>query len=325
MRAASRTALAEGVQELLGVTGAGRDTLGQRLQPDDLVSGAAAGRRGLGGAGEVAGQPGVEEVGADAGGAQQPAAGLVRAEFAAAGQVAVGRAVGRAGPSSGGHQRRTAKPVWVSKKVVPAAGGPVRFGEVARRTSRGPARAGARRGSGGRPAAAGVDGVGPGPGASAAITSASGWRRRSPRPRSRRSAPPRRAGRRAPRRAAPRRAPRDSGADFSSRSAASVRVAGSRTMPRRARSRTPRTPGSPVCRRGQRGAGLDAVQSGGDDRADGEVGVGGGVEGLDLGVAAVRVVGGTGDQAQRRLAVLHSPALVDAGPVGGLQPEVAGG
>jgi hypothetical protein len=67
------------------------------------------------------------------------------------------------------------------------------------------------------------------------------------------------------------------------------------------------------------------VQSGGDDGADREIGVGGGVEGLDLGVAAVRVVGGAGDQPQCGLPVLHAPALVDTGPVGGLEPQVTGG
>ncbi|MET4646823.1 hypothetical protein ABID95_006587 [Streptomyces atratus] len=80
-------------QETLDGAGGVGDLLGQRLQPDDLT-GVGPGRDGdLGRARQIAGEAGVDEIGGDAAGPQQPSAGLQHAQFPAAGQVAGRRAV----------------------------------------------------------------------------------------------------------------------------------------------------------------------------------------------------------------------------------------
>ncbi len=75
-----------------GAGGVG-DLLGEGLQADDLPGLRRTGGRELRGPCEVAGETGVHQVRGDAGGAQQPPGDLGHAEFAAAGQVAGGRAV----------------------------------------------------------------------------------------------------------------------------------------------------------------------------------------------------------------------------------------
>ncbi len=81
-----------GEEGLDGAGGVG-DLLGEQFQADDLPRLGVRGRGHLGGAREVAGQPGVDQVGGDAAAAQQPSVGLHDAQFAAPGQVAGRRAV----------------------------------------------------------------------------------------------------------------------------------------------------------------------------------------------------------------------------------------
>lgn len=107
----------EGLDGARGV----RDLFRQQLQADDLMGVGRAGRSHLARSRQVPGQPRVDEIRRDAAAAQESAPRLQDAEFAAPGQIAGGRTV-RLQTEQGGHQRRTAKPVWVSKKVVPGPG-----------------------------------------------------------------------------------------------------------------------------------------------------------------------------------------------------------
>ena len=81
-----------GEEGLDGARGVG-DLLGEQFETDDLVRVGRAGGGHLAGPGQIAGQPGVDQIRRDAAAAQQPAARLQDAEFTAPGEVAGGRAV----------------------------------------------------------------------------------------------------------------------------------------------------------------------------------------------------------------------------------------
>ena len=85
---------------------------------------------------------------------------------------------------------------------------------------------------------------------------------------------------------------------------------------------SPNAAGSPAT---SSGSDAGAGQAGRQQRADHQIRVGGQVEALDLKVGPdVLLAGRAGDQAQSGLPVLPAPDLVDTGPVGRHQPNIAG-
>lgn len=85
--------LGEVREEGLDGPGGVGDLLGEQLQPYDLAGLGGSGGGQFAGFGQITGQARVDQVRRDAAAAQEPAGGLQDTQFAAAGQVAGGRAV----------------------------------------------------------------------------------------------------------------------------------------------------------------------------------------------------------------------------------------
>ena len=134
-----------GEEGLDGAGGVG-DLFGEEFEADDLVGVGVPGGGHLAGPGEVAGQPGVDEVGRDAAAPQQPAARLQYAEFTAPGEITGGWAVRFQAEQRGAPAAYGEPGLGVEEGGAGRPAGP-RCGRAGPRRCRGPAPFAVRRGS----------------------------------------------------------------------------------------------------------------------------------------------------------------------------------